>query len=1040
MLFRILPLIALFLLMPLQGLLNAQENMIYTDPDTRYKSAIDWYQRGNYTLAKKEFRTFLSETQYDHGEDWTLRRETALYLQAMSAQKLGNPDAVLSFIQIISQYPGRARLVAECNFQIAQHYFESKKYKNAIAYYDKVDVSYLGPEYLQDYYFRQAYSYFIFKKFDQAQPLFEQIANFNNDYKAAANYYVGYIAFENKDYDKAMSSFQTIEKDKLYSKTVPYYITQIYHTWARSDELIDYAVPVLKRPGLKFRKEINNILGQTYYDQKRFEEALPYLEYYVKNSNKVRKEDLYQLAYTQYKFGKYGDAISNFKDLNTLNDTIGQNAQYHLAACYLKTGEKDQARNAFASASKMSFDPVIQETSAFNHAKLSYELGFDGEAVEALRTFIALYPSSNRSYQAKDLLGEVLENYANYGEAMKIIESIPDRSPRMNQTYQKMACYKGIDLCSNGKYDQALPMFDKAIQNNKNPELGLLAKYWKGDIYFRQNKYPQAITAMSEFKNGGRNISDKVSIAMADYTIGYSYLNQKNYSSAGSSFSKVVDALQGKSGKLQTQIATDAMLRGGDCYFVSGDYSKASGIYQKVLNKGGEGADYATYQKGLIAGLQRDKEGKLRLMREVETKYPNSAFRDDAVFQIGQTYLTSRSYSDAISTFKRLVDSFPDSDKRAQALINLGLINYNTNNNSEAIKYYEQVIRKYPKSAESQAALSGLQDVYIASGDSEGFRKKMKSLGVDVSSSQADAVAFQAAESYYDKGDCTGTISSLNRYLRDFPNGGYIVYAHFYRAECLYESGGYLDAIKDYDAVIRNGNDLFMERALEKAARIAYHQQKDYAKANEYYAKLESNSLKRTYSLEAVRGLMRTAFKLKKTQQIDKYTQALLLRQDATENDQIEANFYAGRSMYDRGSLSKAIEHLSKVAALTTNDMGSEARYLIADANKRQNRWEKCKEYAYKVINEAPGNETWFVRSYLLLADYYEHKGELYQAKQTLLSIKNGYKGSDQSIIKDVDQKLSIIIGKEKAKTKLQSPDSNKPSEYLETEEIEEGN
>ncbi len=1035
--FRILLILISISLLFASPILQAQENMIYTDPDHRYKSAIDWYQRGNYTLAKKEFRTFLSETEYDHGEDWTLRRETAMYLGAMSAKHLGNPDAVLGFIQIINQYPGRGRLAAECNFQIAQHYYENKKYKNAIQYYEKVDVSYLGPEYLQDFYFRQAYSYFIFKKFDQAQPLFEQIANFPNDYRAAANYYVGYIAFEKDDYEKAMDSFRQIENDKLYSKTVPYYIIQILYTWGRNDELANYAEPVLKRNGLKFRKEINNILGQTYYNQKQFEKALPYLKYYVDNSSKVRKEDLYQLAYTQYKFGQYGDAIRNFKDLNTLEDTLGQNAQYHLAACYLKTGEKAEARHAFSSASKMNFDPIIKETSAFNHAKLSYEMGFDSEAVEALRTFIALYPASGRNLQAKDLLGEVLENYSNYSEAMEIIESIPNRSSRMTQTYQKMACYNGIELYSNGKYEEALPMFDKAIQNSHSSELASLARFWKGDIYFRQDKYKRAISTMKEFQSGGRSLSEKVSPAMADYTIGYAYLNQKKYASAGEHFRSAVNGLSGKSGKLSKQVAVDAMLRGGDCYFVSGDYSQASGIYQQVLDQRGEGADYATYQKGLIAGLQRNPAEKVRLMNEVERSYSESSYRDDAVFQIGQTHLNSRSYADAISTFQRLVDTYPDSDKRAQALINLGLINYNTNKNSQAIRYYEEVLRKYPKSAESQAALSGLQDVYIASGDSEGFRKKMKSLGIDVSSSQADAVAFQAAESYYDKGDCTGTINSLNRYLKDFPNGAYIVYAHFYRGECLYESAGYNDAIKDYDAVIRNGNDLFMERALEKAARIAYYQRKDYTKAYEYYEKLERNALKRTYSLEALRGLMRTAFKLKKTSEVDKYTGAILSRKDVTEKDIIEANFYAGRSHYDRGSISKAAEYLGKVVPLTTNDMGAESRYLLADIYKRQNRWEQCKEYAYKVINEAPGNENWFVRSYILLADYYEHKGELYQAKQTLLSIKNGYKGSDQAILRDVNQKLEQVKAKEKSKSKLQTIGTDKPSEYLETEEIE---
>lgn len=52
------------------------------------------------------------------------------------------------------------------------------------------------------------------------------------------------------------------------------------------------------------------------------------------------KEDIYQLAYCQYKTGAYTKAIENFKQLNLLDEAMGQNATYALADCYLNQPER----------------------------------------------------------------------------------------------------------------------------------------------------------------------------------------------------------------------------------------------------------------------------------------------------------------------------------------------------------------------------------------------------------------------------------------------------------------------------------------------------------------------------------------------------------------------------------------------------------------------------------------------------------------------------------------------------------------------------
>jgi len=47
------------------------------------------------------------------------------------------------------------------------------------------------------------------------------------------------------------------------------------------------------------------------------------------------------------KQSNYDKAIPLFQDLAYSNDSLAQNACYHLGECYIKTNQKQFARNAF---------------------------------------------------------------------------------------------------------------------------------------------------------------------------------------------------------------------------------------------------------------------------------------------------------------------------------------------------------------------------------------------------------------------------------------------------------------------------------------------------------------------------------------------------------------------------------------------------------------------------------------------------------------------------------------------------------------------
>src|SRR5690606_13291915 len=124
----------------------------------------------------------------------------------------------------------------------------------------------------------------------------------------------------------------------------------------------------------------------------------------------------YQYSFSLYKNGQYQEALPGFEKLASRNDSLGQNAAFHLGDAYLQTDDKLKARNAFYAASKNSFDKDIEEAALFNYAKLSYENNFQREAIITLQDFLKKYPKSKFADEATGLLGQMLYNTKNYRE------------------------------------------------------------------------------------------------------------------------------------------------------------------------------------------------------------------------------------------------------------------------------------------------------------------------------------------------------------------------------------------------------------------------------------------------------------------------------------------------------------------------------------------------------------------------------------------------------------------------------------------------
>jgi tetratricopeptide (TPR) repeat protein len=124
-------------------------------------------------------------------------------------------------------------------FQLAEYYFRQQRYTDALPLYEGANIANLNNREAADMKFHQGYSYFTLQQFAKAKPLLDAIRQVKSDPNYIdANYYYGFIAFRDRQYSDALTSFRVVENEPQYAPIVPYYIAQIYYVQGKKDEAI----------------------------------------------------------------------------------------------------------------------------------------------------------------------------------------------------------------------------------------------------------------------------------------------------------------------------------------------------------------------------------------------------------------------------------------------------------------------------------------------------------------------------------------------------------------------------------------------------------------------------------------------------------------------------------------------------------------------------------------------------------------------------------------------------------------------------------
>lgn len=990
----------------------AQPTQAITDPEKKYKQAKEFMMMEQYALAYPLLAELKAENPDNTSTDHAYINEDVNYYYIVCELKLQQPVAeedAKQYINVVNNEPRRQML----SFQLARFYFMKEDFSTALDYYERAGLDNLSNEDIADAKFEKAYCYFNLKRFAEAKPLFNEITQLDdNKYFIPAQYYYGFICFNDRQYNEALRAFKMVETRDEYKGIVPYYIAEIYYLQGKKEEALRYGESVLSRNGyLQFQKEMNLLIGQLYFEKKEYKKALPLLEAYAGNTDKVSKEVLYELSYCYYDAGQFTKAIDGLKQLSNETDSMGQNSMYLLGDCYLRTNQKANARSAFQYCAYNSSNKKQQQVSRFNYAKLSYELGYQDIALSEMKKYLADYPGSEYDTEAKEILVGLLANTSNFVDALQLYESFDKPTPSMQKVYPRILYGRAVELINDQQTAKADELLTKQLQLPPS-KLTPYAYFWKGEIAYRNKYYDSAVRYLNFYLENNAPELGEANAKTAKYDLGYCWLQKEFYPKALGYFEQVTKTVSSTS----PFIEIDAYVRSADCYFMNKEYDKANTMYDYLLNIAHIESDYAWYQKAIIAGIKNPGE-KIKTLNTLVHLYPNSSMSPDVNMEIANTYMADEKFREAIPYLNNVLNAPDAGGIKPAAYLKLGLSYYNSSQNPQALSNYQLLMQKYPQSPEADEALENIKNIYIEEGKPNEYLELMNSNGKNVSASEADSLTYIAAELKYTANDYPAAIAGFTNYLSHYPEGAHALDANYFMAECYDKNKDWTNALPGYEYVNAKGLNRYFERSTLEAARISYFELKDYVAAKKYFESLRKGTVNQDNLLEALRGLVRCYYQLKDYALANDAAKTLATQKGTTTDDKSIALLVLGKSQQLNNNCAEAINSFRSCAAINKTAWGAEARYEIANCQYSMGSYPVAEKSALAVIKETGSYDNWVTKSYILLGDIFMQQKDYFNAKATYESVaKNAV---IPELRQEAQDKLDKAIAEEKSVSKV---------------------
>lgn len=944
--------------------MNAQVN----SPD-----AAGYIERGRLMFDDANYRGCIDQMGHALGlTDVPSDREEAEFYYARAAMAVPGMDALPLLEKFLADYPASQRRT-QVQLYIGDCYYDRGEWAAALKAYALFDNDCLNPSEAESRNYRLAFC--LLKMGEYGERFYQELLN-TKQYGNEARFYLGYIAYHNKEYDKAAELFRSVRPGEAPTDMVPYYMAQIYFMRKDYRRALEQAKALLASGAgdAQFRSETERVAGESMYALGDEKGAVDYLRRYASSVESLLPSALYILGVDDFRNGRYEKTIERMTPVTAEHSSIGQSAYLYIGQAYCKLDNYNAATMALDKASRMDYDPQVTETAMYNLAVAGLQGGRVpfGSSVARFEEFLASYPDSRYAPEVEEYVinGYMTDN--NPAAALRAVNAIKNPSEKVLAAKQQVLYMLGSRELQTNETAAALAHFLEASRmGSLNATLANECNLWMGECLYRQGKYAEAVKSYKAFiRSASRN---NPNLPLAYYDLGYARFAQKQFADAKTDFSRAIESAKGmKSSPVSSNVnLSDAYNRLADSYYYSSDFASAASTYEKAYSLNPKAGDYPMYQQGLMKGLQRDHNGKIEILSAMTSRFPTSSLVPSALLEMGESYGELGRDDRAIETYTALAARYPNTAQGRQGTLLLAMTYLNNGNRAQAIAQYKKVVQNYPTSDEARAASDDLKHLMADEGRLGEYAKFMDNVpnAPKVETAELAALSLESTEKALESGMTETAYDRAVEVIETFPDSPQAVRALAIKGE--------------------------IEAAQGKAEP-----------ALATYRELESRASSSSDMNTARMGILRVCRDLGNHEQVIETADALLESSSLGSSQKSEVAYTKAVALAASGKGSEAVELWKAVGADTDDIYGTKGAFDLAQYYFENGRTDDALAEVNRLIDANPPHDYWLARGFILLSDIQRKQGKTFEADEYLKSLKENYPGTETDIFQMIETRL----------------------------------
>mgnify|MGYP006282306529 CR=1 FL=1 len=676
------------------------------------------YQMGGAYLEmdEKKYAQNAFQVASQSSEDKEIQ-EDALFNYAKLAYELSyDPfhEAIQAFENYLETYPNSNRKDEAYEFLI-RVFIATKNYSGVLNAMDKMQNLNAAQKIVyQECAYNRAVESVITKSYDRALTEFDDVKRYNSDPKlqALADYWEGDIHYKQKNYDKAIRSYQNFISNPSayqteYYNLANYNIGYCHFKLANYNESLEafrkYTAAV--KTDDRRKNDAYLRIGDLNLVNKSYNNAIDNYALALKANESNADYAMFQTAQAYGYQENYSSKISTLNSLLTEHPetSLAAVSNFELGDSYFLKNNLDEALSAFNKVIDNYPDSPYRKKALLKKGLVEYRMGSYEDAIATYKKVVSDYGVDAESNEAIATLKSIYLDLGRVDDYTAWLNDIPDYeiSPKEvdSLSYQVAENY-----ISEGNCDKAISSFESYLNKFPNGLFVLNANYYIADCAYRKNNYDKAIEGfeyvaekpISQFSEPSLFGAASIRYSRKEYEKALNHYERlKQVASFESNileaqigimrcayklgeYENALDAIAGlkQSAKIPADILKEVELTEGRIHFNQNSYEKARPIFERISQNENtkEGAE-AQFRLAQIEFEGGDFEKSEEMLFSLIQNYPAQDFwKIKGFLLLADIYTEREDYFQARATLQSILDNVTDSTIVNQAEEKLAMI------------------------------------------------------------------------------------------------------------------------------------------------------------------------------------------------------------------------------------------------------------------------------------------------------------------------------------------------------------------------------